>query len=267
MSDLAILMLRREPQYRRDAFVNGLKRCGYGVDLDPRYAFLRPNSERDLLILWNKKAGSEELAANEWERRGGTVLIAENGYLGNAPKHVEYYALSAHGHNGSGWYPWPDEPRFARLGIALKPYAPRPEGCWLVCGQRGIGSTLMASPPGWGEKTYEKLKKAGMNARFRQHPGNFVPKVPLKDDLAGARICVIWSSAAGITALCEGVNVQYSAPHWIASTARMDVKGYDNRLEVFERVAWGQHHVDDIATGAPFERFLQCLRDPKLRRT
>jgi hypothetical protein len=267
MPPIAQINIRADPHYRAHAFSAGLKRvgCVIGTGLD---APSRRLTLRDLLVLWNKKAGREELAADDWEKRGGTVLVVENGYMGNKPKEVTYYAISVHGHNGSGWYPWSpqSEDRFTRLGIELKPPQENPDGFWLVCGQRGIGSSMMASPPLWGEKTAKKLSLAfgPKRVHFRPHPGNFVPKTSLKDDLKGAHMCVIWSSASGITALCEGINVQYSAPHWIAAGAQM-LLGFDNRRETLERVAHGQWHVDEIATGEPFARILAHIEEATWR--
>ncbi len=260
MKPIALVNIRAEPHYRSDAFTKGLLRAGYAVSKGLRAP--RALTKRDFLVLWNKKAGAEEDAADAWERGGGSVLIVENGYMGNKPKDVTYYAISVHGHNGSGWYPVGSDSRFPKLGLEVKPPQNNVDGHWLVCGQRGIGSKLMSSPPLWGEKTAKRISGivgAG-RVRYRPHPGNFVPKTSLLQDLVGARACVIWSSAAGITALLEGVGVQHSAPRWIAAGAGMDAAtGFDNRREILERVAHGQWHVDEIASGEPFVRIMNQI--------
>jgi hypothetical protein len=240
---IAVLKIRKEPHYRRAAFESGLKRLGYAL-----FELSRgPLNRDDLLIIWNKKRGIEENEANAWEERGGTVIVAENGYLQRVDKSM--YALSTHGHNGSGWYPIGDEDRFTPLGFELKPWQDNKDGHWLVCGQRGIGSALMASPPMWAEKTVKKLTALGLKARLRQHPGNFVAKVPLDQDLKGAKMCAIWSSGSGVRALVEGIPVQHSAPHWICAGA-----GPECREEVMNRMAHGQWRHEEIATGEPFAR-------------
>ena len=248
---IAVIQLRKEPHYRRNAFEQGLKRLGYGIVVDTKNVLqMRPAGPDDLLVMWNKKAGLEERQADEWERHGGTVIVTENAYLQKVDK--SSYAISTHGHNGSGWYPVGDEDRFSKLGFELKPDRPQVDmkrDLWLVVGQRGIGSKLMASPPQWGEKTFKKLKDLKLNVHLRPHPGNFAPKVPLLDDLKRTGICCVWSSSAGVMALVEGVVVQHSAPHWICSGA-----GGPHRGAVLNRMAHGQWSVAEIESGEPFAR-------------
>ena len=186
------------------------------------------------------------MMAHQWEKLGGTVIIAENGYLQQTDK--TYYALATHGHNGSGWSPVGADDRFGKLGFAIKP--PRDGGEYiLVRDQRGIGSALMASPPGWGQKMVEVLKRhAPFPVRLMAHPGD---KGKLEKDLAamaGARSVVIWSSAIGVRALVEGIPVQHFAPHWICETWAKD------REAALQRMAHAQWHFDEIASGEPFAR-------------
>ena len=244
----AVLTIRKEPYYRRHAFESALKRLGYTIADKPHHI---PHSKRDLLILWNRKAGADHNAATLFEQRGGTVIVAENGYLQKVDK--TYYALSAHGHNGAGYFPVGTEDRFTKLGFELKPMNPAPEGHWLVCGQRGIGSPEMSSPPHWAEKVAEQLKRMGKTVRLRAHPGNFPAKAPLLDDLRGAHECVIWSSGAGVRALVEGIPVQHRAPHWIC-------EGPGTREEKLHRMAHGQWHHEEIATGEPLARILESVK-------
>ena len=236
----AHVAIRKEPYYRRAAFEGGLKRLGY--EIRPS----QPKDNRDLLVVWNLKAGSDENTATLWEQRGGTVLVVENAYLQKIDKTI--YAISTHGHNGSGWFPVGTEDRFTPLGFPLKEWRPDDsEGYDLVCGQRSIGSRTMASPPQWAEKLFARMQSAKANVRLRPHPGNSAPKVPPERDLAGARCCRIWSSGFGVRALVEGVPVHYSAPHWICAGAGQNWRG-------LERMAHGQWHHEEIATGEPFAR-------------
>jgi len=249
---IAVVLIRREPHYRSDAFVNGLKRHGY--TMSPPH--VNPSDNRDLLILWNRKRGAEDDKATDWERRGGTVLITENGYLQKTDKTI--YALSVHGHNGSGWFPYDDsEDRFSALGFTLKPWGGT-GSIILVCGQRGIGSPGMASPPLWAERMAQKLGAQGMKIRLRLHPGNFAPKVPLTQDLIGVQACYIWSSGSGVRALVEGVPVKHHAPHWICAGA-----GAENRELMLNRMAHGQWGFKEIESGEPFARILGRLGEAK----
>ncbi len=246
----AICLIRAEPHYRREAFVNGLKRAGYSL-------VERGHAERpeDLLVIWNRY-GSNGAMADAWEQAGGTVLVAENGYIGKDALSRQYYAVSVHGHNGSGQWPRGDGSRFAALNIELQPWQVR-DGYSLICGQRGIGTRLMASPPDWHKSAASRLKKEGNPIHVRLHPGNHEPQVPLEQDLARARDCVIWSSSSGVKALVLGIPVRYDAPFWICSPAatRLDQPLlYDDaaRLAAIERMAWAQWSVEELESGMPF---------------
>ncbi len=248
----AVLTIRKEPWYRRDAFERMLKRHGYviaGPEVPKVWGHAGrinayPKSREDMLVLWNLKRGSDENTAALWERRGGTVLIVENGYLQRVDK--TYYAISVHGHNGSGWFPVVDEDRFSKLGFELKSWDTKPTGYALVCGQRSIGSVLMASPPAWAERHIRTLTGP---TKLRLHPGNHAPKVPLEHDLAGASECHIWSSSAGVRALVEGIPVKHYAPHWICEDP--------DRTRALHRMSHGQWHFSEIATGEPLARILE----------
>lgn len=255
----AVLTIRKEPYYRRAAFESMLKRHGYEVaSTGPRYAHIRPKSREDLFVLWNKKHGADELIANAWESLGGSVLVVENGYLQRVDK--TYYAISVHGHNGSGWFPVGGEDRFSKLGFELKPWherKPGPHGTHaLICAQRGIGSTLMASPPHWAEKLKAKMAGHEVKVVLRPHPGNHAPKTPIEHDLANAHACHIWSSGAGVRALVEGVEVKHYAPYWICDSPT----GRENQLH---RMSHGQWHHEEIATGEPLARILDNLDKAK----
>lgn len=242
---LAVVTIRKEPMYRRLAIETGLKRLGYQVVSSG----LRPTGKDSLLVLWNKKKGKEEQDADRWEAQGGTVIVMENGYLQKVDK--THYAISVHGHNGSGYFPIGTEDRFTKLGFPIKPM--RTGGSEIVVrAQRGIGSVMMASPPQWAEKLAAKLK-----ARVISHPGNFVPKVPPVVDLAKAREMHIWCSSMGVLALTEGIPVTHHAPHWICEGWQAD------REAALRKMAFGQWAVDEIASGEPFARILSRLGEAK----
>lgn len=247
---LAVVTIRKEPMYRRLAIETGLKRLGYQVVSSG----LRPTGKDSLLLTWNRKKGKEEQDADRWESQGGTVIVMENGYLQKVDK--SYYAISVHGHNGSGWFPVGDEDRFTPLGFPIKPM--RTAGSEVVVrAQRGIGSALMASPPQWAEKFTAKLKSQGVPARLIAHPGNFSPKVPPVTDLAKAREMHIWCSSMGVLALTLGIPVRHHAPHWICEGWEKD------REAALRRMANGQWSVDEITRGEPFARVLDNLGNAK----
>lgn len=262
---IAVCTLRQEPSYRRNAFVAGLVRCGYQIkSAGP------PKSREDLLVQWNRKP-AEESSAAAWERMGGTVVVCENGYIGADPKGRQLYAISVHGHNGSGWFPVGVEDRFGALGVELKPWQRNDRGHYLICGQRGIGARNMASPPNWHRSIATKLQgRVDREIRVRDHPGNAAPKKPLIEDLDGCYACMIWSSSSGVKALTLGIPVLYAAPHWIAADAARPIAfvgnpkhNDDDRRAAMHKLSHGQWGVDEIETGEPFKRILAGLWDAK----
>jgi hypothetical protein len=272
---IAVCHIRQQPQYRREAFEKGLRAAGYNL-----VASGSPAGAEDLLVIWNRY-GPFHAMATAWERKGGTVLVCENGYVGKDDQGRQLYAISATGHNGSGWWPVSDEEdRFASLGLPVHAWrfgaglAEPKDGYVLVCGQRGIGSPAMASPPDWHKKAaHEAAKNQLQGAQFkvkvRLHPGdNTPPPTTIEQDLVGAVCCVIWSSSSGVKALLAGVPVVYDAPHWICAVAAeryRDVIGApdwgdrlqqpDLRLPALRRMAHAQWRVAEIEAGEPFRRF------------
>jgi hypothetical protein len=249
----AACLIRKDPHYRRQAFEAGLERAGYAVG-----EFGLPKKRDDLLVIWNRQ-GADEMRADEWEQCGGTVIVCENGYFGRDANGHQLYAMSMHGHNGSGWFHVGDTDRFSPLGIELKPW--RDGDHPLICAQRGIGSARMASPTRWEIRTHERLRAMGVtNVAVRDHPGKVPPKTTLDQDLENVSVCVIWSSASGLRALQLGVPVTYCAPHWIGEEAA--TRGLDGiakpmrddaaRRRAMHRAAWGQRTIAEIESGEPF---------------
>lgn len=263
----AICRIRPEPHYRREAFENGLKRAGYELAQGGR-----PADKRDILVVWNRH-GPVDREADEWEQRGGTVIVCENGYLGKDSQGRQLYAMSVHGHNGSGWFPIGDADRFAQLEIELQPWREgRDDGYLLLCAQRGIGSRTMASPAQWEIKTGKALTAIGQTKlTVRRHPGQVPAKTTLEQDLEGARACVIWSSASGVKALVMGIPVIYTAPHWICADAAVRgvhavaslMRNDEMRRRAMHKMAWGQRTVEEIESGEPFVIFRECLGEAR----
>jgi hypothetical protein len=258
---IAVCAIRDQPVYRRHAFIIGLRKAGYTVTSQAD-----PKSRDDLYITWNRY-GPNERTAELWERDGGSVLVAENGYIGTDSQGRQLYAISIGQHNGAGRFPVSTEDRFARLGIAVKPWRTDGEHV-LICAQRGIGSRLMASPDNWHASTERYLRaRTKRPIRTRLHPGNKPAVVPLASDLAGAWACAVWSSASGVKALTLGIPVLYDAPHWIASEGARPLAAVETpllddacRLAALHRMAHGQWTVEEIESGEPFVRLREFIR-------
>jgi hypothetical protein len=249
MAKRAVIMLRDDPHYRRDAFAKGLRRVGFEI---MQQGSPGPSS---VLVLWNRKAGREEQLAEAYERSGATVLIAENGYIGKDKDGHQLYAISRGGHNGSGQWFIGEQDRWAKLGIELKPWREpfAEDGYVLVCGQRGIGSRTMASPGGWHTRVVHeqgRLIPPVGPFHIRPHPGNnHKPATTLEQDFAKARGVLVWSSSSGVKALVAGLPVCYAAPRPLAW-----LKG--PREEALRRMAWAQWTLEEIADGTAFECLL-----------
>lgn len=258
----AYCLIRSQPVYRREAFVEGLKAVGYDVQVRaPREA--RPG---DVLVVWNRYGDNEQLA-DRFEAKGGTVLVTENGYL-DPGRHTDrrWYALAVGGHNGQGTWPIATPERWARIAprlqVRLAPWRAGGEHI-LVCPNRTFGRRGYVMPGDFAQSV--KTRLAAMTkrpVRIRPHPGNDAAKVPLERDLERCWAVVVWASSAGVHALLAGIPVFCLAPAWILKPAAcsalegMEAPPIVDRAPAFERLAWAQWHVEEIARGVPFRHLL-----------
>ena len=221
--------------------------AGYEVECNaPRF----PAKPGDVLLIWNRY-GTNEVAADRFEADGGTVLVAENGYVKGRHDGGDYYALALRGHNGAGvWYP-EGPARWQSLGIELRPWRDRGD-YMLIAPNRHFGMRGTVMPMDWAAQTEKSMRAVqSLPVRIRPHPGNAQPTVPLEDDLAGADTVVIWSSSVGVRALIEGIKVLCKAPYWICKDWELI-----GREKALERMAWAQWNVKEIASGEPFARLM-----------
>lgn len=258
-------LTRREAHYRHETFSAGLRAAGY--DVRQGAAQGRPG---DVLLLWNRYGHWHDQACR-FEAAGGTVIVAENGYIapgGVSPhsmKDRDVYAIALHGHNGSGWTPDGDASRWDALGVDLQPWrVDDGTGHILVCPNRSFGTPGRIMPPEWADTVRRRLERVTKReVRVRAHPGNSAPEKPLADDLANCWAVVIWHSSAGVWALIAGVPVICMAPFWIAKDAagsaleQIESPLTPDRLPVMRRLAWAQFSLAEISSGYAFEVLLQ----------
>lgn len=244
-------LIRDSPHYRREAFEAGLKTLGEPAS----------HEQCDLLVIWNRYGGWD-VDASQVEKRGGTVLVVENGYLGNEFAGGRWYAISRGQHNGAGTWPEGGPERWDALGVELAPWREGRE--IVVLPQRGIGRFDVAMPMNWTSDTVTKLGKLTKRpVRVREHPG-VNPCIPLAEDLADAHAVVTWGSGAALKALALGVPVYHDFPRWIGAGASLrlgmpmdaPLRSTEARLAMFRRLAWAMWPLEQITSGEAFRCIL-----------
>lgn len=259
---VAYCLIRDLPHYRRHAFDAGLSAAGFSL------LHSTPVAGRDhrgnVLVIWNRYGGYHDIAT-QFERGGGLVIVAENGFVGKDENGLQYYSLALDGQNGSGRWVTGEEPRFPLLGFEIKPWRePTPTGHIIIRGQRGIGRSGVASPPDWhnavarGLRTHRKVLVV-------EHPGvGAVTDKKHEQYLQGAHALIIWSSAVGVKALIAGIPVICHSPYWVckhgaASASELEAEASLTsaqadlrKREALERMAWAQWSLAEIESGRPF---------------
>lgn len=243
-------LIRRAPHYRAEAFRRGLKRIG---------ATWACEQTCDVLVIWNRY-GPFRQHADAVECRGGTVLVAENGYLGVEWAGDTWYAISRSQHNGAGQWPDGGPERWDALGMELAPW--RTGGREIVVlPQRGIGPAGVAMPGPWTNAAVRQLRERRTHpVRVRPHPGT-KPCLPLADDLCEAHAVATWGSGAALKALAMGIPCLYGFPRWIGAPAGAPLDGELQRddaarLAMFRRLIWAQWRLSEIDSGMAFEWLL-----------
>jgi hypothetical protein len=264
----AYVAVREAPHYRRDAFCDGLRACGYEIGpLDPRPG--------NALLIWNRYGAGHQMAL-QYEAAGGTVIVAENGYLGREWGGQVWYSLALNWNAGAGRWPIGGPERADIFDADWWPW--RTGGDYaLVLAQRGIGSPPVAQPSGWHQRAAKHLQAMGHRVVVRGHPGAKQHNETLYPQLAGAKFVVTWGSGAAIKALLYGVPVYHGLPKWIGAPAARPfgkVLGEPfrgDRGEFLTQLAWAMWSVEEIGSGHAFRHLLrgpsQAVQPEPLQRT
>ncbi len=249
-------LIRHPPDYRREAFVSGLRRVGYDVsERAPRD--LQPS---DLLVIWNRYGPHHDLACR-YEAAGARVIVAENGYLGREWKGERWYSLALSRHNGGGT--WPNLPeRWDTHGTPLRDWRTAGEHI-VVLAQRGIGTPPIAEPHGWPQRTEDALRRrTKRNIVLRLHPGEKGVAKPLEDELRNAWACVTWASGAALKAITLGVPVFHGLNCWIGAAAArplmhdLEDPFLGDRTPMLRSLMSAQWRLDEIERGDCFRALL-----------
>jgi hypothetical protein len=261
----AYVLTKRTVSDRLDAMLTGLSACGYEAsDREPR----QPVRAGDLMVTWNRKPASERTAAR-FEAAGGTVLVAENGYVGVDKTGRQYYALARGAHNGAGHWQSGGPERWRALGVPVRPWRASGDHV-LILPNRGIGQAWSKPPDGWARDTARDLARhTGRQIVIRPHPGHWKrlpehPDVSLARDLADCWAAVTWCSSAGVKALIAGIPVIAMARHWICKSAagsdlasiespKMDT---EERQAALDRLAYAQWSIAELQMGEAFRVLL-----------
>lgn len=256
----ALNLLRRAVHYRHDAFQEGLHAAGFTT-----VSTLPDPKKGDLLLIWNRYGAFHETALH-FERVGATVLVAENGILGNDwlgrnwySLALEYPAIAGGSFNPSGPERWELFKSLTPLAASLKEWNVNGQEL-IILEQRGIGSAKTASPPNWAESI-----KARFGGRIRRHPGTGAIVPPLEEDLKNAKAVITWASAAAIQALYLGVPVWYRHENFVGAKCARHIAEFDKvglltdshkRQEMFEDISWAIWQLDEIRSGYPIARLV-----------
>lgn len=250
----AYCMLRENIARRHEVFVEGLRAAGYHVACGAPSSV----SKGDALLIWNRR-GQEEQIADAFERAGGVVVVAEEGYV----RRQDFYALARRYHNGGGEELASDPARVDSLAIEPLPWRATGDHI-LVCPNRFIGPRSALMPADWVHRTVNHLRKiTRREVRVRPHPGRvkdaMVNGRSLQEDLAGAWLCVVWWSSAGIAALLSGIPTIYCAPWWIGAAGAghdfgsVEAPVQGDRDAMLRKIANAQFTPTEVLSGAPFK--------------
>lgn len=266
---VAVCLIRDTPHYRREAFVAGLVACGYQVAFQPPVSMPKRD---DILVTWNRGA-MFQYHAKRHESVGSRIIVAENGYLDtvDADGH-QFFSLALDHHNGVGrWFPPRTDADAAAARwpvLAQSCLSWRKEGSHiLVLPQRGIGAPGVAMPRLWLNDIRQRLARlTRRQVRIRPHPGVKSKATPLAPDLENCHAIVTWGSGGALKAMLAGYPVFHDMPGWIGAGAAVHLAKVTNleapmmddgaRSAMFERLAWSQWPVADIASGYALRRLL-----------
>lgn len=259
----------------------GAKRMGWEVkDYLPHHKI----KEDDILIIWNRHNIQDEIAT-KFENVGAKVFTLENPYLKNKD-HANYISVGLNYHNNIDHAPklLDHGERFAQMGYQIQPW--RTSGKHILYStqsktynQLGIGWKDYAVPSGFDENIIKKIRSVSdRKIIFRVHPNSkvldpVIEKVEITNglysrkniykDLENAWVTVVWTSNAATESLLAGIPVVVCGPGlYLKDACNMSIDKIknpdmpDNRLQLFNRMAWAQYNINEVESGFMFNCLL-----------
>lgn len=203
-----------------------------------------------------------------------SFICIERGFV----KRNEYYGVGLNGLNGHAEFGNKDCPpdRWEDLGVELKPYRDNDDGYNLVCGQVPWDASVQHTDHvAWCRAVVTFLNKYSKHeTRFRPHPdaGGFDYGIEqttgsFKEDIAGARCVVTFSSTTASLALLEGIpTFAYDAGSIASGVAANDLTEENlhelpkpAREQWAYNLAYAQWTADEMRRGLPWARLEKFL--------
>lgn len=269
MRAYSILPTRFEDD-RHGCIERGAQAAGYEL-VHIRHT-INPNSIRkeDILLTWTRFRGHKDATCQMFEKAGARPIICEEAYYRRV-NDKKCFAMAIGQHAGCGFWQQGDWGRWNTFNIPLEPFSKIGKHI-LVTEQRGIGSPMTGSPPGFHENIYRKLKNVtDRPIVIRYHPktrvnqGLAAAQPTLDEQLVGCWCVVTWNSAAGIHAVQKGIPAIFMAPYSVIDPVVGHDLSYINnpcrdenlRLQAFERLSWAMWNVEEIESGEAFSHLLR----------
>lgn len=233
-------------------------------------------SSKDILVTWNNHIG-QHLLIEHFQKHGAKVVSFENPYIQMLD---DWYSVGFGWHNNTDFAPKKlDRDRWKKYfgHVDLKPWK-NIDGYYLVATQaktfngEGLGHEQTRQPNGWDLEICSQLKSSGYDVVFRRHPrtrDTNLSKYPkwlsvsnqsLFDDLQNTKATVVYSSNTATESLIEGVPVIYCGKNIFlkdaCSPSINKLNYYNDRLSLFEHMAWAQYSIEEIASGYMFDILL-----------
>lgn len=219
----------------------------------------------DIVVTFGLHGKGEQLI-KDYGAAGVPIVVVDYGYFRRV-NHVydwksAHWQLSINGLNRPPAFKCPGD-RWKSLGLEIAPRGGSATGYPLLCVQTPDDRSHLMSEEQLGEWCREQqriwpdlLLRPHPNAKDKTYGMPLCPHESLADALAGAKFVITGNSNVGHEALLYGVPVLATVP----GAAYSELIGYNiphvaDRLEYFQRCAYGQWTWEEMITGGP-QRFL-----------